>query len=165
MTAQDAFLDLIRAAASRAHVSLSLMPITIKAARAFVAAHHRHHRAPVGALFCLAACCDLRIVGVAVVGRPASRVLDNGTTAEVTRLCTDGTRNACSFLYGACRRAAKALGYKRLITYILSTELGSSLKASNWVCTGLVAGRSWSCAARPRTDKHPTSQKQRWEST
>src|SRR5690242_9566683 len=114
---------------------LSLVPITLTDAHEFVRQHHRHHRP---------------VVGVAVVGRPVARGLQDGYTAEVTRLATDGCRNACSMLYGAAWRAARALGYRRLVTYILASEPGTSLRAAGWKCLGEVKGRSWDCASRPR---------------
>jgi hypothetical protein len=99
-----------------------------------------------------------------MAGRPVARRLDDGLTLEVTRLCTDGTANACSILYAACRRVAKAMGYKRIITYVLKDESGTSLKASGWVMTQQCDGGSWSVPSRPRRDKHPTTPKTRWES-
>jgi hypothetical protein len=91
-----------------------------------------------------------KLRGVAIAGRPVSRYLDNGTTAEVTRLCTDGYRNGCSFLYAACAKIAKHMGYACIITYILATEKGTSLKASNWKCEGIRGGNSWNVPSRPR---------------
>lgn len=144
---------------------LSLIPITLVEANAFVAAHHRHHRPVVGHKFALGAVKDGQVVGVVIVGRPVSRVRDDGMTLEVTRLVTDGARNACSFLYGAAARATFALGFKRLGTYILASESGISLKAAGWRLIGEVKGRSWNCPNRPRVDKHPTQGKLRWEMT
>lgn len=138
---------------------LSVLPIDFAEAAAFVREHHRHHTQPVGHKFSIAAMLGERLVGVAIVGRPVARGRDDGVTLEVTRLCTDGTRNACSFLYGASARAAFALGYQRIGTYILKREPGTSLAAAGWKCIGEVKGRSWSCASRPRTDKHPTEAK------
>jgi hypothetical protein len=100
-----------------------------------------------------------KIVGIAIVGRPVARGRDDGVTAEVTRLATDGTRDACSFLYGASARAAFALGFKRIGTYILASEPGTSLAAAGWRMIGEVRGRSWSCESRPRVDRHPTQAK------
>ena len=140
---------------------LEVRPITFKDACDFIAQHHRHHRPPRGHKFSIAAWAD-KIVGVAVVGRPVARGLDDGLTAEVTRLCTDGTPNACSLLYGAARRVAKAMGYRRIVTYILASEAGGSLRASGWSKEADTAGGSWSCPSRPRKDKHPTEPKQRW---
>jgi hypothetical protein len=100
-------------------VMLELCPITLAEANAFVGALHRHHKPVVGHKFSIAVTDGEKIRGVAIIGRPVARLLDNGTTLEVNRVCTDGARNACSMLYGAAWRAAKALGYKRLITYTL----------------------------------------------
>ena len=97
-------------------MTLALMPLTLREARAYVDQHHRHHRAPQGGLFAIGATNGNEVVGVAIVGKPVARMLNDGWTVEVTRLCTDGTRNACSLLYGACWRAARALGYRRLVT-------------------------------------------------
>ena len=136
--------------------------IGLDEANAFVLAHHRHHKPVVGHLFSLAAATadsldggPRKIVGVAIIGRPVARGRDDGVTAEVTRLATDGTKNACSFLYGAACRAAFALGFKRIGTYILASEPGTSLLASGWRQVAEVRGRSWSCESRPRVDKHP----------
>jgi hypothetical protein len=124
-----------------------------------VAEYHRHHKPVVGHIFSLGAEHDGRIVGVSIIGRPVARSRDDGLTAEVTRLCTDGTRNACSFLYGASSRAAFALGFQRIGTYILASEPGTSLTAAGWRLIGEVKGRSWSCQSRPRVDKHPLQAK------
>ena len=119
---------------------LILTPSTIKAASAFVRAHHRHHIPPPGGLWAVAIEQAGAVVGVAIVGRPGSRHLQDGYTAEVTRVGTDGARNGCSMLYGACRRAAKALGYRRLITYTLIEEPGTSLRAAGWRRTAETRG-------------------------
>ena len=142
---------------------LMLQPITLKEANAYVTKHHRHHGATLGCKFCIAVNDGGIVVGVVIVGRPVARALDDGWTAEVTRLCTDGTRNACSMLYSAAWRAARAMGYRKLITYTLDTESGSSLLASNWRIVGQVKGRSWHCPSRPRVDTHPLQDKIRWE--
>lgn len=128
-------------------------------ANAFVAHLHRHHEGVTGHLFSIGAGFDGRICGVAIIGRPVARERQDGVTAEVSRLCTDGTRNACSFLYGGAARAAFALGYKRLGTYILKSESGVSLKAAGWRLIGEVRGRSWSTPSRPRIDTHPLQDK------
>lgn len=133
--------------------------IGLDEANAFVREHHRHHQPVVGHLFSIGAVLGESIVGVVIVGRPVSRMRDDGMTAEVTRLCTDGTKNACSFLYGAAARAAFALGFTRIGTYILASELGTSLAAAGWRQIGEVRGRSWSCPSRPRVDKAPTQAK------
>lgn len=134
-------------------------------ANAFVAQHHRHHKPVVGHVFSIGAAVADRIVGVAIVGRPVARMRDDGVTAEVARLCTDGTKDACSFLYGAAARAAFALGFKRIGTYILASEPGTSLSAAGWRQIGEVRGRSWTTPSRPRVDKHPTQDKLLFERT
>jgi hypothetical protein len=139
---------------------IELRPITRDDGDAFIRRHHRHHGVPVGALWRHAVHDDGgNIVGVAVVGRPVARALDDGLTVEVTRLATDGEPNACSMLYAAARRAAIAKGYRRGITYILASENGASLRAAGWRVLWTVKGRSWTCPSRPRTDKHPTEDK------
>lgn len=146
-------------------MSLDLAPCTLREARSFVAQHHRHHRAPQGGLFAISAIDDdYGVVGVAIVGKPVARMLDDDYTAEVTRLCVlDGVRNACSMLYAACWRAARALGYRRLVTYTLPEEGGASLRAAGWRLVGEAGGGSWSRKSRPRVDTHPTQLKMRWE--
>jgi hypothetical protein len=133
--------------------------IALDEANAFVASVHRHHGPVVGHKFSLSAVLEGKIVGVAIVGRPTARMRDDGLTLEVTRLATDGTRNACSFLYGACARACFALGFKRIGTYILASESGATLVASGWRCLGERGGGSWSVPSRPRVDKHPLQKK------
>ena len=142
---------------------LTLTSITLAEANAFVACEHRHHQPVVGHKFSLGAALDGAMVGVVVVGRPVSRHRDDGDTLEVTRLATDGTKNACSFLYGAARRAAFALGYRRIGTYILASEPGTSLIASGWRCLGERGGGRWNCASRPRVDVHPIQRKMLFE--
>ena len=100
---------------------------------------------------------------MAVVGRPVSRALDDGLSLEVSRVATDGVRNGCSILYGACRRAAFAMGYRRLVTYILCTESGTSLRAAGWTYAGETRGKPWNTPRRPRVDKLPIQNKHRWE--
>lgn len=136
-------------------MKLAVIPLDLDEANAFVAEHHRHHRPVVGHKFSLGATIGDTIVGCAIVGRPVSRRRDDGVTLEITRLCTDGTKNACSFLYGASARAAFALGYQRIGTYILASEPGTSLSAAGWRLIGETPGRSWSVPSRPRIDKHP----------
>lgn len=138
---------------------LHIIPITQKEAFEFVTKFHRHHKKPVGSIFQIACAINEKIVGVIIVGRPVSRELDNGYTLEVNRLCTDGTSNACSILYSAAWRASKALGWQRLITYILNSENGASLYASNWKLLGERGGGSWSVKSRPRVDNHPLQKK------
>lgn len=142
---------------------LTIVPCSIREASAFVEAIHRHHKPPRGGIFAVAVAVAEKIVGVAIVGRPVARELQDGFTCEVTRLATDGTKNACSKLYSTCARAAAQLGYRRCITYILDTEHGTSLRAAGWRCLGSAGGGSWDRKARPRVDEHPTQGKLRWE--
>jgi hypothetical protein len=142
---------------------LTLQPVTFREACAFIEAYHRHHKPPQGFKFCIGANDGAKVVGVVVVGRPVSRHLDDTYTAEVTRLCTDSTPHAASMLYAAAWRAARAMGYHRLITYILKDELGTSLRAAGWRCIGEAGGGTWNRRERPRVDTHPIEQKQLWE--
>ncbi|WP_294855639.1 XF1762 family protein [uncultured Oscillibacter sp.] len=142
---------------------LDIVPVTLAEANAFVEQHHRHHKPVVGHKFSIAATDGEQIVGVSIVGRPVSRYMDDGLTLEVTRLCTDGTHNACSMLYAASWRAARAMGYKKLITYILDTESGSSLKAAGWKCVGKAGGLRWTGKRRPTVDLCPAQMKIRFE--
>lgn len=145
-------------------MGLSIHPISLRDSNAFVEKHHRHHKPVVGAKFSIAVCREKSIVcGVAIVGRPVSRILDDGTTAEVTRVCTDGTRNACSMLYGAARRTARGMGYRRLVTYTLPEEGGTSLRASGFTLTGKAGGGEWSRPSRSRKASDQTAVKFRWE--
>lgn len=146
-------------------VSLTVVPMTLKEASRFVTAHHRHHKAPVGGLFAVGLAEGEAVVGCAVVGRPVARMLADGWTCEITRLTTDGSRNACSMLYRAAWRAARAMGYRRLVTYTLPEEGGSSLRAAGFRLIGEAGGGSWSRDSRPRVDLHPTQPKFRWELT
>ena len=141
-------------------------PINLDEANAFVEQHHRHHKPVPGAKFCVAVSQEDEVRGVAIVGRPVSRVLDDGWTLEVNRCCTDGTHNACSMLYATAWKAAKAMGYTSLITYTLESEGGSSLRVAGWRCVGKATtriGQGWNVKSRPRVDTHPLQQKLRWE--
>lgn len=143
---------------------LLAVPIDLKEANAYVATLHRHHD-PVHRDKFRLACTDHsgKLHGVIQVGRPVSRHLDDGKTLEVVRCCTDGTQNACSFLYSRAARIAKELGYKKIITYILETESGASIKAAGWQHDGMTKGnRSWDCPSRPRQTTAPRCVKQRW---
>ena len=111
---------------------LTIRPITLRKANAFVAQHHRHNMPTNGHKWSVACYDGDRLCGVAIAGQPVARKLDDGLTVEIRRVCTDGTRNACSILYGACARVARDMGYKRVITYTLLSESGASLKASGF---------------------------------
>ncbi|MBW3601007.1 MAG: hypothetical protein KY475_27540 [Planctomycetes bacterium] len=141
-----------------------LRSLTWGEARAFIQRHHSHHVPPQGWKFGCGAEDELGLVGVVVVGRPVSRRLDVGATLEVTRLCTlAGARNAASLLLGAACRAAKALGYRRVVTYTLAEEDGTCCRAAGFTRAANTAGGRWSRRSRRRTDAHPTGAKIRWE--
>lgn len=142
---------------------LKIRPISFRDACAFVDQHHRHHRRPQGHKFSLCVMDDGQLAGVVIAGRPVARNADNGLTLEITRLCTDGTANAASKLYGAARRVAGAMGYEKVITYTLAEEPGSSLLGAGWKLSGESKGGSWSRPTRSRQDQHPTTPKKRWE--
>jgi hypothetical protein len=151
-------------------VALELRPLSMEEAKQVVGRWHRHNRPPLGGLFAVGVASGGELCGVAVVGRPVARMLQDGRTCEITRLATDGTYNACSKLYAACRDAAKALGYRRVYTYTLQSESGASLRAAGFaVDEELEARASWDCAARNRvqTDlfgvaQRPPEAKIRW---
>lgn len=137
-------------------------PLELKEANAFVENTHRHHPAVHRDKFRIGCKVDGRLIGVVQVGRPVSRHMDDGQTVEVVRLCTDGTENACSFLYSRAARIAKEMGYRRIITYILEDEEGGSLKAAGWRFDGQTTGGKWDRPSRHRESKAPTCKKQRW---
>lgn len=147
---------------------LKAVAITRKEANDFVANNHRHHKPCTGDKFRVAVCrngCS-EILGIAQVGRPVARCLDDGKTVEVLRLAVSekavNTKNACSFLYARCCEAAKALGYERIVTYTLASESGTSCRAAGFHLDGKVRGREWSCKSRPRSTTSPTCDKIRW---
>ena len=137
--------------------------MTLKAANQYVAEKHRHHKPNIGHKFSIGLMKQDNLIGVAICGRPVSRGSDDGFTLEVSRLCTEGAENACSKLYGACARIAKEMGYKKIQTYILKSELGISLKASGWIMEAITAGGQWNYTnGKPRRTDQPTEPKQRW---
>lgn len=152
------------------------VPMELKDAQNYINTYHRHHQAAHRDKFRIAAMEDGKIVGVVQVGRPVSRVLDDGNTLEVLRLCTNGEKNVCSFLYSRAARVAKEMGYAKIITYILESETGTSLKASGWTLEADgVGGANWNVPSRPREviashlslfpekPKYPVNEKkQRW---
>jgi len=143
---------------------LELAPVSLKQANAYVKECHRHHGPVTGHKFSLGVKSGGMLVGVAIIGRPVSRYLDDGKTLEVTRVCTDGTKNACSFLYVAAWRAARAMGYKKLITYILDTESGVSVEAAGFKrADGLAGGKRWTGKRKPPADLYPPQMKYRYE--
>ena len=145
-------------------IQLTIIPLNLDEANALVERWHRHHKPVPGAKFAIGVADGAGvIIGAAICGRPVARHLDTGFTLEVYRVVTDGTKNACSALYGACWRVAKALGYIKLITYTLVSEPGTSLKAAGWKLVGECGGGSWNRPNRPRVDTAPTCQKKLWE--
>lgn len=143
-------------------MGLEIRPCDFQTARNFVGWHHRHNKPPVGHKFSIACYDGDRLCGVAMVGRPIAKAYDDGMTLEVNRCCTDGTRNACTILYGAACRAAKALGYKRIYTYTRQSEPGTSLKASNWTCEGEAGGTHWTGHRYEQMEMRLDEMKVRW---
>lgn len=141
---------------------MEIRPITLKAANAFVGRYHRHHKPVTGCKFAISCYDNDNLVGVAICGRPVSRILDDGVTLEVNRCCTDGTKNACSMLYGATCRTAKAMGYKRVITYTLQSEPGISLRAAGFYCDGVAGAPVWTGKRSGRNNGVPPEYKTRW---
>ncbi len=147
-------------------MSLELVPVTFRQACLFVAEHHRHNKPPRGHKFSIGIADDGVLVGVAMVGRPVARHYDDGFTLEVNRTCTTGEPNANSMLYGAAWRAAKALGYRRLITYTQHDESGASLRGAGWQVIGQRQPRlGWSCASRPRSTDTGGVARTLWEAS
>lgn len=140
---------------------MRIAPITFAAACDYINNNHRHHAASQGCKFCIAVYDGDRLCGVAVAGRPVARKLDDGYTLEINRVCTDGTRNACSMLYGACIRIARNMGYRKVVTYILESEDGASVKAANFRYDGIAGGRHWT-GVRNRGQKIPDEMKKRF---
>lgn len=145
--------------------ALTVFPIDLSEANAFVSLHHRHHGAVVGHKFSLGAISEGKCCAVVICGRPVARMEDDGYTIEILRLASDGTHNACSFLYRASWRVASEMGYKRGVTRILDTEGGASLRGAGWKLVGKSGGGSWSRPTRPRIDTHPLQGKLLWEVT
>jgi hypothetical protein len=145
-------------------VKLSLFPATLRQANEMVGRLHRHHKPVVGHRFSIG-CEDENGVahGMAIVGRPVARAIDQNRVAEVTRLVTDGTPHVCSKLYAACARAAEAIGYNWIQTAILENETGTSLKAAGWHFDHTIKGRDWNCPSRGgRRIDQPMCDKQVW---
>lgn len=145
---------------------LVAVPISQAEAKAFIAQHHRHHEPSFGDIFRVALAVDGDLVGVAMIGRPVARMLNDGYTAEVTRLCVldaPEARHAASKLYAMAWRIAREMGFRRLLTYTLVDESGVSLVAAGWRVVHQTAGGSWNRASRPRVNKHPLGVKTLWE--
>lgn len=141
---------------------IEAIPLELSQANEFVKELHRHHDPVHRDKFRVGAKKDGKLVGVVQVGRPVSRMLDDGKTLEVVRLATDGTKDICSFLYSRAARIAKEMGYERIITYILCTENGTSLRACGWIKDGMTSGGHWSRPSRKRNTTAPTIPKVRY---
>lgn len=149
---------------------MNVLPITLREANDFVEQYHRHNgrTSKDGGRFAIGASAERGLVGVAIVGRPLARLLQDGLTAEVLRVCTlsDAPKNTCSFLYGRCWRIWQAMGGQRLVTYTLASESGSSLRGAGWKIMGNVSpnAKGWNRDGRNR-DWQPIygQQKFRWE--
>ena len=147
-------------------MGLRVVPLTIKRLNEHVAKHHRHHKPVQGHRFSLGVLSDGVLVGACSVGRPVARHYDPDTVAEVTRLVTDGTKNACSILYAAAARACQAMGFSRIQTYVLESEPGTSLKASGWTLEEVTRGGQWKHTdGKARRTDQPTCPKARWAKT
>lgn len=149
---------------------MQISTISLKAANEYVIRNHRHHGSVRGHKFSLALYDNDELCGVAIVGRPVSRILDDGSTLEVLRLCTNGKKNACSMLYARCARAAEILGYRKIVTYILQSENGASLRASGWKCVSEKCGATKWNSKRSLKNNHiegykaaPEEMKKRYE--
>lgn len=143
-------------------MTLAACPLTRDQANAYIVEHHRHHKRVSGHRFIIAALLDGAMVGVAIAGRPRARRIDQYVHLEVNRLCTDGAKNVCSFLYSRCSRVARELGFRSVFTAILESESGVSLKASGWQHVYTTRGGSQDRPSRRREDKSPTEPKQIW---
>lgn len=143
---------------------LRVVPITLAEANTLVSNWHRHHQPLAQSKFCIGVCDDAgRLRGAAIVGRPVARLLDDGLTLEVNRCVTDGAANACSALYAAVARTAKAQGYCRVYTYTRVDEPGTSLRAAGWILDDpAIRARSWNMPGRPRVDRTEIIGRQRW---
>ena len=140
----------------------AVQPVALSTANRFVWAWHRHSKPVIGHLWSLGLFGDdLALHGVAITGRPVARALQDGLTVEITRLATDGTRNACSRLYAASCREARRRGYRRVVTYTLATETGASVRASGFAEAAHVRGRQWDTPSRHRT-RRQTPDRIRW---
>lgn len=143
-------------------IKLTIIPLGLKTANGYVEKLHRHHKPVRGCKFCIGVTTGDELHGVAICGRPVSRHYDDGLTLEVTRLCTDGTFNACSKLYGACVRIARDMGYERVVTYTLESEDGASLRAANFRYDGRAGKPMWTGKRSGRDTGAPKEFKKRW---
>lgn len=145
---------------------MNITRVELSEANDFISKRHRHHKPVTGHRFSVGCEKDGQLVGVAIVGRPVARMTDQKFVAEVARLCTDGTKNACSFLYASCARIAKEMGFKKIQTFILDSECGSSLLASGWTFESDSPGGSWNGRSRSgRREDQPLGPKKKFSKT
>lgn len=149
--------------------NLNVVPVRQAVAKEFVRAHHRHcPKPPAGWRYGAAVTNGPTLLGVVMVGRPVARLLDPKTTVEVNRLCIRGDVaphlkwNACSLLYGWASKEAKRRGFRKILTYTLESEDGTSLRAAGWIPEAKTRGGSWNRQSRARSDHAPTDRKTRW---
>ena len=166
MAKYPSYMRSIVGSSPTAPTMLKIIPLELSDANSLVKRWHRHHKEVQGHRFSIGVMDDKtgKVVGAAVVGRPVARRINYRTTLEVTRLVTDGTKNACSILYAACARIGREMGYQKIQTYILDNETGVSLKAASWFCEEEIAGGGqWRHTdGKPRRTDQPISPKQRW---
>ena len=144
-------------------MNYQFQPISLKLANKFVATHHRHNKPVTGHKFSIALFDDDKLVGIAICGRPVARMADDGLTLEILKVCTDGTRNANSMLYSRVKKIAQIMGYKKVLTYTLTKESGSSLRAVGAQKDGIVKPREWSRETRKRISQEVyKKEKIRW---
>jgi hypothetical protein len=142
---------------------VKIVPVELKEANEFIGKLHRHHKPVQGHRFSIGVQKDGVLVGVATVGRPVARLTNPKEVLEVTRLCTDGTKNACSTLYSAAARIGKEMGYKKIQSFILEIENGASLKASGWLFESVSAGGQWKHTdGKARRTDQPTCPKHKY---
>ncbi len=145
---------------------MRIRPLTLNQANELVARWHRHHKPARGHRFSIGIEIAGQLHGAAIVGRPVARRTDASTTAEVTRVVTDGTPNACSKLYAAAARIAREMGFDTIQTFTLTTEPGTSLRAAGWEqdTTRRERRADWDCPSRRRQDPStdPMVRTRRW---
>lgn len=149
-------------------MKLTAVPMKLKEAAEYVRNFHRHNKPPTGGLFAVGVSDGYQLVGVAIVSRPVSRQLDNGETVEVVRCCVhdDAPKGSCSFLYARCWQAAKALGWKRCVTYTLQSESGASMRGAGWKIVAELqgsTGKAWQTRAGRDWQEVTGQSKFRWE--
>jgi len=141
-------------------MSIQAVRVELKEANAFIDVTHRHHKPVRGHRFSIGAECGGKLVGIATIGRPVAPKTDKKHIAEVTRLASNGSKNVCSFLYGKAARIARELAFKKIQTFVLLSEPGTSLKAAGWVCEGKTGDGDWT--NRPGRSSDNAGPKYKW---